>query len=334
MDANNVESGFAWAVNDEGKTILLYYDPIFLEHATGNHPENAARILPALQKLNSIALNPNCRRPNWPAATKERIHRVHNESYVNQIKEFAAAEGGYIEQDTVVSKKSYDVALMAAGAICDAVERIDRNEDRTAFCLVRPPGHHAMADHAMGFCLFNNVAIGARMATEECGYERVLIIDWDVHHGNGTQATFWEDAQVAYFSIHRDPFYPLTGAATETGAGSGAGTIKNLPIQFGTPRAVQLQLFERELAAFADRVKPQLIFISAGFDAHKDDPIGSLGLENEDFAAMTRTVRSLAETYSEGRIISVLEGGYNPNAVAECIDVHLTELSAVDPLKN
>lgn len=271
-------------------------------------------------------MEPGFSRPRWQAATLERIHRVHPVRYVDEIKEFANTGGGYIEQDTVVSEKSYDVAMMAAGAICDAVERIDRNEDKTAFCLVRPPGHHAMADQAMGFCLFNNVAIGARVATQELGYERALIIDWDVHHGNGTQAIFWEDPKVAYFSMHRDPFYPFTGSATETGAGAGLGTTKNVPIKFGIPRHEQLLLFEHELKTFADQFKPQLVFISAGFDAHKNDPIGSLGLRSEDFATTTRIVTDLAETHAGGKIISALEGGYNPIALAECIEHHLAIL--------
>ena len=266
-------------------------------------------------------------RPPWQAATLEKIYLVHTAKYVDDVKRFARTGGGFFDQDTVVSEQSYEVARFAAGAVCDAVARIDRNEDSTAFCLVRPPGHHAMIDHAMGFCLFNNVAIGARVATRELGYQRVLIIDWDVHHGNGTQAIFWEDAQVAYFSMHRAPFYPFTGTIEETGAGDGAGTTKNLPVHFGTSRGEQLRQFEQELVEFADRIKPQLVFISAGFDAHKDDPIGSLGLRSKDFEKMTRIVKEIAQTHADGKVISVLEGGYNANALAECIEYHLAVLA-------
>jgi len=265
-------------------------------------------------------------RPRWQSASLERIKLVHSGTYVEEVKSFVSEGGGFIEPDTMVCPQSYEVALMAAGVVCDAVERIDRHEEKTAFCLVRPPGHHALADKAMGFCLFNNVAIGARVATREFEYERVLIIDWDVHHGNGTQATFWEDPQVAYFSMHRDQFYPYTGAANETGAGAGLGTTKNLAIKFGTPRKQQLECFEIELTAFTDKFKPQLIFISAGFDSHKDDPIGSLGLETEDFATMSRIVVDLASKYSDSKIISVLEGGYNPEALADCVESHLQEI--------
>ncbi len=269
----------------------------------------------------------SCSRPHWQAATLERIQRVHKTEYINELREFAAHGGGYIEQDTIVSRKSVDVALMAAGAVCDAVERIEREHDTTAFCLVRPPGHHALPDHAMGFCLFNNVAVAARVATDEFGLERILIVDWDVHHGNGTQAVFWTDPKVGYFSMHRNHFYPFTGAADESGSGAGAGTIKNLPIEFGTARQAQIERFEVELSDFADQIRPQLVLISAGFDAHKDDPIGSLGLESDDFARLTLMVKAIASAHAGGKIISVLEGGYNPDVLAECIDLHLSELA-------
>jgi len=308
------------------KQILLYYDSVFSQHDTGDHPENAARLIPATRHLNSLAMDGNFVRPQWQPATLDRIHLVHEPSYVAKVKAFASAGGGLFDEDTVVSPHSYEVALKAAGSVCDALERVNAQKSKTAFCLVRPPGHHALIDQAMGFCLFNNVAIGARTATQELGYERVLIIDWDVHHGNGTQATFWEDPKVAYFSTHRDSFYPYTGSANELGAGDGLGTTKNLPIRFGTSREIQLEQFEEALKAFADKFNPQLIFISAGFDSHKNDPIGSLGLEAEDFATMTRVVVEIAKQHSGGKIISVLEGGYNPNALAECIEQHLLEL--------
>lgn len=307
--------------------ILLYYDPIFELHDTGSHPENAARLLPTTELLNSLARDEAYGCPQWKPAALDRIQRVHSPAYVNEIKSFANAGGGQIEQDTFLSRKSFEVALMAVGAVCDAVERIDRGEDSTAFCLVRPPGHHALTDQAMGFCLFNNVAVGARLAIQELGYDRVLIVDWDVHHGNGTQDTFWEDPQVGYFSMHRDPFYPNTGSATETGAGPGLGTTRNLPIKFGTPREQVLQQFQREVNDFADEIGPQLVFVSAGFDAHKDDPIGSLGLAAEDFDTMTQVVQAIAHQHTNGRIISVLEGGYNPLAVADCVAAHLAVLN-------
>jgi acetoin utilization deacetylase AcuC-like enzyme len=307
---------------------LLYYDFVFAEHDTGDHPESAGRILPAIRHLQFVGLDTACQRPAWDSASLERVSRVHSRQYIEAVESFCNHQGGRIEADTVVSAKSYNVALRAAGAVCDAVTRVVAGEDRRAFCIVRPPGHHALRDAAMGFCLFNNVAIGARQATSELGIDRVLIIDWDVHHGNGTQATFWEDPQVGFLSIHRWPFYPGTGAADETGAGNGVDTTLNLPIAFGTPRVEYLSIFRRELERFARRIRPQLVLVSAGFDSHRADPIGSLGLESEDFAIMTQSVIEVAEAYAQGRLVSVLEGGYNPAAMSECLTIHLEGLLA------
>ena len=305
---------------------LLYYDPIFQEHKTGKHPENGARILPTVRHLNFVAMDSSCTRHRWSPASIDRLCYVHTAQYVESIERFSAGGGGKIEEDTVLSERSYEVARMAAGAVCDAVERVVGGEDTNAFCLVRPPGHHAMPDHAMGFCLFNNVAVGARVATKELGIDRVLIVDFDVHHGNGTQAMFWRDADVGYLSMHRDPFYPGTGAAEEIGDGEGLGATLNLPIPFGTPRDDQLSSFANSLQAFADQLKPQLVLVSAGFDSHKDDPVGSLGWESEDFRTLTRCLMDVADQYSRGRLVSVLEGGYNGDAVAQCATIHLEEL--------
>ncbi len=305
---------------------LLYYDPVFLEHDTGDHPENAARILPTIRHLNQIAMHAKCTRPSWTEVSSDRLRAVHASDYIDSVKEFAEQGGGYIEQDTVICPQSYRVARMAAGAVCDAVKRVVSGEENQAFCLVRPPGHHALANSAMGFCLFNNVAIGARLAIDELGLDRVMIVDWDVHHGNGTQSIFWEDGQVGFLSIHRSPFYPGTGAADETGAGAGLGTTLNLPTTFGTPREEYLARFGSELERFADLIKPQLVLISAGFDAHREDPVGSLGLESEDFGTLTRAVLDIANTHANGRVVSVLEGGYNPVALAESVEHHLLEM--------
>lgn len=305
---------------------LFYYDPIFQEHVTGDHPENGGRILSVIRHLSFVGLDASCRRPSWKPASVERLCYVHTPEYVESVKQFALSGGGYIEEDTAVSKKSYEIACMAAGAACDAVERVVRGEDKTAFCLVRPPGHHAMPDHAMGFCLLNNVAVGARVATRELGIERVLIVDIDVHHGNGTQAIFWEDPLVAYFSMHCFPLYPETGAADEIGAGPGVGTILNVPIAKGTPRDELLGTFTHQLKEFAARIKPQLVLVSAGFDAHKDNPVGSLGLETDDYKGITRSLLEIADEYADGKLVSVLEGGYNPHALTDCVTVHLETL--------
>lgn len=306
--------------------MLFYYNPIFLEHDTGRHPESAERILPAVRQLQSMGRTFRCGWPSWEAICSEKMARVHSPAYVRDVEAFAAAGGGHFDSDTVVSDRSYDAAVMAAGAVCDAVERVVQGEERQAFCLVRPPGHHALFERAMGFCLFNNVALGARLATDDLELDRVLIVDWDVHHGNGTQVTFWEDGRVGFLSIHRWPFYPGTGAADETGSGDGSGRTLNLPVTFGTPRKEYLAMFRAEVERFADIMKPQLVLISAGFDAHRNDPIGSLGLESEDFASLTQTVLDVAATHANGRVISVLEGGYHPTAVAESLEYHLHEM--------
>lgn len=307
---------------------LLYASPRFLDHETGRHPERPERLRQVARHLERTGLGDRCTRPEWQPASHERLARIHEQGYVESVAQFAAQGGGWIEEDTVLCPASYDVALLAAGAVADAVSRVLRGDDRQALCLVRPPGHHALQRQAMGFCLFNNVAIGARVATAEFDLDRVLVVDWDVHHGNGTQASFWEDPQTAFLSIHRYPFYPGTGDRTETGSGRGLGTTINLPIAFGTPRRDYLAQFRGELEDFASRVKPQLVLLSAGFDAHRDDPVGSLELETEDFIPLTEAVLDVAEAYAGGKLVSVLEGGYNTSALAGSVAAHLETLLA------
>ncbi|HEV2971444.1 MAG TPA: histone deacetylase [Pirellulales bacterium] len=307
---------------------LLYSDPRFLEHATGDHPENPTRLAHILRHLDATGLADRCQRPAFGPVSPERLTRVHDSGYVADVAEFIARGGRLLEADTVVGPKSYDAALLAAGAVTDAVERVVRGEDTTALCLVRPPGHHARPNAAMGFCLFDNVAIGARLAIDELQLDRVLIVDWDVHHGNGTQEIFWRDAAVGFFSVHRWPFYPGSGASDETGSGPGLGTTLNLPLAFGTPRDDYIERFTGEVTRMADRLRPQLILLSAGFDSHRADPIGSLGLETEDFATLTAAVRDVAQAHAGGRIVSVLEGGYNPAVLAECVGLHLEGLTS------
>jgi acetoin utilization deacetylase AcuC-like enzyme len=253
---------------------------------------------------------------------------VHTPEHVQAVDRFIRAGGGRIEQDTVVSQGSWRAALLAAGAACDAVRRVVQGEATNAFCLMRPPGHHALSDQPMGFCLFNHVAIAARAAMREHGLERILILDWDVHHGNGTQAMFWEDPNVAFLSMHRFPFYPGSGAAEETGGGAGIGFTVNLPIRFGTPAATQIERFRQATEALAEKVRPQLVLVSAGFDSHHRDPIGSLLLESEDFIALTQIALSVAKVHAQSRLVSLLEGGYNPEALAESVQYHLETLVA------
>ena len=310
--------------------MLLYQDDRFLDHHTGSHPECAERLRRIHAHLRNQAAFSRCERLGWTNAPVEHIALVHDGDYVEQLRQFAAAGGGRIETDTIISPASFQVALRASGAICDAVGRVVHGPDPRALCLVRPPGHHAVANHAMGFCLFNHVAIAARLAVDQFELDRVLIVDWDVHHGNGTQDAFWEDEQVGFFSIHRWPFYPGSGRAWETGSGPGLGTTFNLPVKFGTPRREYLARFTAELTQFAEKMKPQLVLLSAGFDAHRADPIGSLGLEVEDYLTLSRAVIATAQQHADGRLVSTLEGGYNVDVLPLCVAAHLEALTAAE----
>ena len=311
---------------DNERMTLLYSARCFLDHETGQHPECADRIRAIPQRLEEAGLLAKFKRPAFKPVSRQRLARVHSPGYIDEIRAYAKSGGGHIESDTIVSPASFEVALLAAGCVCDAAERIVRGEDTQAVCLVRPPGHHAMPSHAMGFCIFNNIAVAARTAVDSLGLGRVLIVDWDVHHCNGTQATFWEDSQVGVLSIHRWPFYPGTGDEDEIGGGPGLGTTLNLPVQYGTSRKDYLTRFRDNLDRFAAKIKPELVLISAGFDTHIADPIGNLGLETEDFITLTNAVLDVASTYANGRVVSVLEGGYNPDALADCVTVHLEEM--------
>ena len=302
---------------------LLYTNPQFQQHITGAHPEHPRRLAAVETLLDESGLRGRCGQPQWQPATAAEIGRVHDPNYIEQVEQYAADGGGRIEADTVLSERSFEVARLAVGAVCDAVRRVVAGEDHTALCLIRPPGHHARPRSAMGFCLFDNIAIGAKAALEEHQLDRVLIVDWDVHHGNGTQEIVWEDGRVGFLSIHRWPFYPGTGDSNETGSGPGLGMIANVPVQFGTPLSEYHDCLERALTDLAAKVRPQLVLISAGFDAHRQDPIGSLELEVEDFGRLTQTVMAVARDHAGGRVVSVLEGGYNPQRLAESVGLHL-----------
>lgn len=307
---------------------LLYTDPCFLNHETGQHPECPARLRSISARLKKTDLPEKFEAGRIRDATPEQLMRVHSAQHVKRVRLFAEGGGGRIESDTTVSRQSYDVALKAAGTACEAVDQVLGGKHAQACCLVRPPGHHALPSDPMGFCLFNNVAVAAQHAIEKHRLNRVLVVDWDVHHGNGTQDIFYEDEQVSFFSAHRSPFYPGTGEASETGSGKGLGTIFNLPLEFGLARKDYFKAFEAVLNDAVSRSRPELILISAGFDAHRLDPIGSLGLESEDFGELTKLVLAAAAGYCQGRCVSLLEGGYNVDALAESVEQHLTVLAS------
>jgi acetoin utilization deacetylase AcuC-like enzyme len=308
---------------------ILFRDPVFLQHDTGGHPERIDRLLAIEARLDKSGLMDHCQAGTFEPLSAEAIERIHSPELVARVREVARRGGGQLDPDTVVSPASYDVGRAAAGACVAAVDVVLAGTDRNALCLVRPPGHHATPRRSMGFCLFNNVALAARHALTR-GLSRVLIVDWDVHHGNGTQDIFYADSQVTFFSIHRfgHGFYPGTGDADETGTGPGLGQTFNAPVRYGVSRHEYHSAFRYFLERAARAARPELILLSAGFDAHARDPIGSLGLQTEDFTTLTRTVLEVARTDAGGRLVSCLEGGYDLGALAESAEAHLIELLA------
>ena len=306
---------------------LLYTDDIFLRHETTQHPECPARLVAITARLTKSGLIARCMPGTYAPLTPEQVSLIHAPEVADTARRVCERGGGRLDADTICSPASYQVALAAAGACASAVDAVLDGVDRTALSLVRPPGHHARPTHSMGFCLFNNIALAARRALDR-GLSRVLIVDWDVHHGNGTQDIFYDDPCVTFLSVHRygHGFYPGTGAADETGTGDGLGATVNVPLRFGTRRAEYHAAFRSALEKTADRCKPELVLVSAGFDAHRLDPIGSLGLETEDYVTLTRAVLEVAEKHSAGRLVSCLEGGYNLDALAESVQAHLETL--------
>jgi len=306
---------------------LVITDPMFEEHDTGAHPENAGRLEAIRELLNGRNELAACEKSGAEQGSREQVLLVHPSSHIDLVRTTAANGGGSLDADTRVSPKSYQVAMAAAGSACAAVDAVVDGSAANALCLIRPPGHHAVKDRAMGFCLFSNIAIAARHAQQKHKLQRILIVDWDVHHGNGTQDIFYDDPNVNFFSIHRFPFYPGTGDVNETGTGDGLGSTLNIPVEYGTSRKRYFEMFESGLRDAVEKAKPELVLISAGFDAHRDDPVGSLNLETEDFATLTQLVKNAAAAECGGKIVSLLEGGYNPTALAASVQVHLRTLT-------
>ena len=308
-------------------SVGLVYDPAFLTHRTGVHPENPQRLEAILRAVEQDEnLTRHLRRLTPRVAADEDLARCHGENMVLAARAISDEGGGLIDVDTVVSSESYDVARLAAGAGISAVDCAFAEDGGRAFALVRPPGHHATDRQSMGFCLFNNAAIAARYAQSKYGIETVLIVDWDVHHGNGTQDIFWRDNTVFYFSTHQSPHYPGTGAREESGSGKGEGYTLNIPLRAHTSAQDHRAAFRDALHAIEHRLHPDLVIISAGFDSHRDDPLGNLMLEDADFAEMTKDILRIAEKHSAGRVIGLLEGGYNLDVLGGSVRSHLNAL--------
>lgn len=310
--------------------MLLFADHRFEEHDTGQHPEHAGRLRAIGSELAESGVGSQCQTGTPRPATNAELERIHPARHIQLIEHTALSGGGRLDADTVCSPRSADVARLAAGTACAAVDAVMAGEALHAMALLRPPGHHALADQAMGFCLYNNVAVAAQHARLQHGLDRVLIVDWDVHHGNGTEAIFYDDENVTFFSIHRYPFYPGTGAVADTGTGAGLGHNFNVPVKYGTSRQEYFARFNATLEAAAELARPQLVLLSAGFDAHRLDPIGSLDLESEDYVQLTRSLIDVANTHCQGRIVSLLEGGYNVDALAESVRLHVETLLAAE----
>lgn len=310
--------------------IKLYTDRRMLDHVPPpSHPERPDRLLHILRHLERSGLDQACGQGSFREVDREDLSRVHRAEYLTWLDRFDIDGFSQIEVDTWISPGSLLAARLAAGASVAAVNDVLLGQTKQAVCLVRPPGHHARPGEAMGFCLYGNIAIAAAHAISTHWVSRVLVVDWDVHHGNGTQEMFYDDESVAFFSIHRYPFYPGSGTAGETGTGRGLGWTKNVPVAYGTSRSDILSQFRASLEDFADKARPELVLISAGFDAHVEDPIGDLGLETEDFIELTRIVQDVAATHAGGRIVSLLEGGYNVPVLCGCVEAHIRTLGAI-----
>jgi acetoin utilization deacetylase AcuC-like enzyme len=312
------------------------YDPIYLKHDTGEHVENAGRLEAIISRLEETGLKKQLTPLKPRAASVEELSLVHTKQHISHIQDVAKKGGGWLDADTVVSPDSYEVALYAAGGTIVATEAVMEGKVDSAFALVRPPGHHATRRRAMGFCLFNNIAIAAAHALVKYKLERSLIIDFDVHHGNGTQEIFYDRPEVMYISTHEYPFYPGTGGVEETGRGTAKGTKVNIPLPAGCGDNEYLLAFEQIIMPVVKRFEPRLILVSAGYDAHWADELAMMQVTVSGFAQMARIIKGLADELCEGRLVFVLEGGYHLSALAASVkatlDVLLGNTSIDDPL--
>jgi acetoin utilization deacetylase AcuC-like enzyme len=303
----------------------IVFDPVFLLHNPGpTHPESPKRLVAVQEAIKGLDLAIT----GIPArvASREELCLVHSPGYVDQILSMKIDGIMQLDPDTAVSEHSPEAARRAVGGVIEAVDRVMQGELKKVFCAVRPPGHHAEPDRAMGFCIFNNIGIGAAHALSRWNLERVAIIDWDLHHGNGTQDVFYDTDEVLYISLHQYPFFPGTGKATEQGEGKGLGFNINLPMVPGSSDEDFRTAFQEIIIPALTNYEPELVLISAGFDAHRDDPLGDLYLTTEYFGEMTAIINEIASVSAKGRVISVFEGGYNLQALKDCVSVHLREL--------
>jgi acetoin utilization deacetylase AcuC-like enzyme len=310
--------------------VQVFSDPAMMRHEPpADHPESPQRLETVMQTVRRLEGDGRVTVVPPRAATEDDLLLVHASEYVKKVRtEIAAGRRSLSTGDTELSAGSFTAALAATGAVLSAVDAVMTGRAQTAFSAVRPPGHHASQARGMGFCLFNNIAIGARHARKRHGVERILIADWDVHHGNGTQEVFWSDGSVLFFDTHQHPWYPGTGSPDEKGDGKGRGLILNNPFPAGSGRNEIVTAFRDVLRPAAERFKPQLVMISAGFDSRAGDPLGQFTLTDRDFADLTDIVVGIAREHANGRLVSVLEGGYALDGLSSAVASHLSPLAA------
>jgi len=317
---------FSFKETDHIMSLGLIYDQVYLEHDTGNHVENTRRLTTTMSLIEESGLKDKLVFISPRPATLDELSLVHAREYISKIESIAKRGGGPLDPDTWASSGSYNAAIYAAGGVITAVDAVMTKQVDTSFAMVRPPGHHATCWQAMGFCLFNNIAVAARYALANFDINRVLIVDFDVHHGNGTQDAFYADPHVLYFSTHQYPLYPGTGSINETGTREGAGFTVNVPLIAGWGDEEYQAAFEDILAPVARRFEPQLILVSAGYDAHWADNISSMQVSVSGFARMVEITKILADTLCQGKLVFALEGGYHYDALASSIAATLNML--------
>ena len=315
--------------NQKASETGFVYDDIYLEHkTTEGHPEAPQRLVAIVDRLKAKELYSRLFKLSPKPVSSEWLTMVHSPEYIQRVRRSCEEGAGYLDSmDVPISPKSYKAALAAVGGVLCAIDAVMEKKVTNAFCAVRPPGHHALKNKAMGFCIFNNLAIGTRYVQKKHGLSKILIVDWDVHHGNGTQAAFYNDPSVLYFSVHQYPFYPGTGSETEKGGGKGLNYNINVPLPAGSGDADYVRVFREKLEPAALAFSPDFVLISAGFDAHKDDLLGGMRVTAQGFAQLTQTVKEIAEKCCEGRLVSVLEGGYGLDGLAASVEAHIKVLT-------
>ncbi|MGB2697188.1 MAG: histone deacetylase [Candidatus Zixiibacteriota bacterium] len=312
------------------RTGFIYHQD-YLKHNTGErHPENSRRLVHLLEHLRDTEIwkeleliKPHNPSPKW-------IKLVHSSDYIKSIEEACKNGVEMLDADTIISSDSYNVALLAVGGVLAGVDAVIKKRVENVFCAVRPPGHHAEHERAMGFCIFNNVAVATRYVQKKHDLKKVLIVDWDAHHGNGTQNAFYQDPSVYYFSVHQFPHYPGTGREDEIGEKEGTGFTLNMPMAAGSGDVEYLEAFENILYPAAKQFSPDFVLISAGFDGHKDDPLSNLNLTAEGYKNLTQIIMDLSKECCQGKVVSVLEGGYNLKVFSESVEAHLTALTGME----